>query len=172
MHTLKIISLILLLTVYCDNAIAADRPTRFDKPEDVVAWLYRDFGWQAYVGQYFDEIVNDQPKNILQRYFTPQLAALIMKERKFEIETQQVGPANFDLLFGSQDPDGISNIRINRQPGTNIVSVLYDQNTIRDVMKIDFQVVKTQNGWRISNIHYQQAGSFAVWLLDVLSGPY
>ena len=168
---LQIITLIAVFAFSVNSTTAADRPTRFGKPEDVVAWLYRDFGWQAFIGQYFHEIINDQPKNILERYFTPRLAELIAKERKFEIETKQVGPPGFDLLFGSQDPDGISNIRINRQSGTNIVTVLYDQNTKKDVMKIDFVTVKTENGWRISNIHYKDV-SFDVSLLNVLSGPY
>ncbi len=171
MHKLKALPLILFLTIYCQSALALDRPTRFDKPEEVVAWLYRDFGWQAYLDRYFQDIINDQSRDILQRYFTPQLAGLIMKERKFEIETKQVGPPGFDLLFGSQDPDGIRNIRIERQPGTNIVTVLYDQNSKKDVVKIDFETTRTKSGWRISNIHYRAAG-LDVSLIKVLSGPY
>lgn len=179
MKKLQIITLIAVFAFSVNSATAADRPTRFDKPEEVVAWLYRDFGWQAFIGQYFHEIINDQPKNILERYFTPRLAGLIIKERKFEIETKEVGPPGFDLLFGSQDPDGVSNIRINRKPGTNTVSVLYDQNSEKDVMEIVFETEKTQSGWRILDIHYKTRVSKAfpspnpeISLLKVLSSSY
>ncbi len=101
MYILRIISVFILLNFY-NIAFASDRPARFDKPGDVVAWLYRDFGWEAFIGQYFHEIINDQPKSVLQRYFTPKLSELIVKERKFEIETKQVGPPGFMLLFGSR----------------------------------------------------------------------
>jgi hypothetical protein len=176
MHILRIIAAFLLFTFGVNTAIASDRHPRFEKPDDVVAWLYRDFGWQAFIGQYFHEIINDQPKNILERYFTPRLTELIMKERRFEIETKQVGPPGFDLLFGSQDPDGIRNIRISRKPGTNTVSVLYDQDAVKDLMEIQFETVKTKNGWRISDVRYKMNKSidpnFDVSLIAVLSGPY
>lgn len=77
---------------------------------------------------------------------------------------------------GSQDPDGIRNIRINRKPGANVVSVLYDQNEVKDLIEIQFETVKTLNGWRISDLRYKMNKSidpnFDVSLKKVLSGPY
>ena len=82
MKILRIFALILVLTLCFTIAKAVERPNRFQKPEDAVAWLYRDFGWQAFVGRYFDDIINDQPRNVLQRYFTPRLTGLIIKGRR------------------------------------------------------------------------------------------
>jgi len=181
MNRLRIAALTIFLLVLCGGfAIAADRPQRFEKPEDVVAWLYRDFGWEALISHYFDkDILIDQPANVLKRYFTSRLAELIVKDREHVTRTKELGHIDFILIFGSQDPDGISNIRITRKPGTNVVSVLYDYNREKGVMKIDFKTVQTENGWKISDMHYKTRKSHAfpdpgleISLFGLLSQPY
>jgi len=78
----------LLLAFHLSCAFAADRPSRFEKQEDVVAWLYRDFGWEILIDHYVDnDLLIDQPESVLSRYFSTQLANLIAKDRKFEIKT-------------------------------------------------------------------------------------
>jgi hypothetical protein len=175
------ITLSMFFFVMCSSyAIASDRPTRFEKPEDVVAWLYRDFGWEGFIFRYFkNDILIDQPVSVLKRYFTPKLAVLISKDRKYEKRTKEVGHMDFVLIYGSQDPDGISNIRINKKVGINIVSVLYDYNREKDVMEIDYETVKTKGGWHISDVHYKTRKSNAFpgseddfSLLELLSQPY
>jgi hypothetical protein len=173
--------LLILLFVFCSSSsVAADRPQRFEKPEDVVAWLYRDFGWEALIWHHFgkDTLVH-QPMSVFKRYFTSRLAELIVKDREHATRTKQLGHIDFILIFGSQDPDGISNIRITQKPGTNVVSVLYDYNREKDVMKIDFETVQTENGWRISDMYYKSRKSHAFpdpglefSLLGILSRPY
>ncbi len=179
MNILRNAVLILLLTLCGNSAIAAERPTRFEKPEDVVAWLYRDFGWEAYIFHYFDDILIDQPKHILERYFTPRLADLIVKDRQYEIKTKELGHIDFMILFFSQDPAGISNIRIKRMSGSNKVSVLYDYNQEKDVVEIVYETVQTKSGWHISDVHYKTRASNAFpapviegSLLKELSQPY
>jgi hypothetical protein len=181
MNRMRITTLMIFLFAFCGSfAVAADRPHRFEKPEDVVAWLYRDFGWEALIWHYFgkDTLVN-QPMNVLKRYFTSRLAELIVKDREHATRTKQLGHIDFMLIFGSQDPYGISNIRITRKPGTNVVSVLYDYNREKDVMRIDFETIQTGNGWRISDMHYKTRKSHAFpdpgvefSLLGLLSQPY
>jgi hypothetical protein len=169
-------ALLLALSAMC--ALAADRPARFAKPEDVVAWLYRDFGWECFIAHSFDEdILIDQPRPILERYFDPKLAERIARDRAFVERTREVGRIDFVLLFGSQDPDGVGNLRISRSPGSNGVKVVYDQNGEQDIMEMRFDVVKTAKGLRIADIHYQPRESDAgpetrFSLLELLGQPY
>ncbi len=155
MKTFRIAISVLLIALAIDGAFGADRPARFEKPDDVVAWLYRDFGWEALISVYFrgDSLI-DQPYGVLSRYFTSELSQLLVQTRKREVNNQEPGPIDFVLIFGSQDTDGIVNIRIARRSKDNVVTVIYDQNTERDVREIQFDTVNSPGGWRISNIRY------------------
>ena len=148
-------------------------------PEVVVQTLYQDFGWELKSESRSKKLLIDQPIQVLTRYFTPKLAELIKKDRKHEIKTKDLGHLDFVLLCGSQDPDGITNIRIAEKPGKDIVTVTYDQNGEKNVMKIEFSTEKTKTGWRISDVRYRSRKSNAfpapgigLRLLELLSQPY
>lgn len=100
-------------------------PAQTEKSEDVVKLLYRDFGWEITSDNSSKTILVDQPASVLNLYFTPKLAGLIVKDRKYVTRTKEVGHIDFVLLCGSQDPEGIRNIRINQKPGSNVVTVSY-----------------------------------------------
>jgi hypothetical protein len=51
------------------SPIAADRQ-EYKKPEDVVAWLYRDFAWEAIMIYRPFEVLINQPKEVLEQYFS------------------------------------------------------------------------------------------------------
>lgn len=168
----------LVIVVQAAGAAGPESRQRFEKPEDVVAWLYRDFSWEILIDQWFqkDQLV-EQPLSVLSRYFTPKLARLIVKDRQHVVKSKELGHLDFVLLFGSQDPDGISNIRIARVPNTNKVSVAYNQGGQRDQMRMVFDTVRTSGGWRISDIQYTMratSGGSAMkfGLMEVLSQPY
>ena len=150
-----------------------------DTPEVVVQTLYRDFGWELKSESSSKKLLIDQPVQALNRYVTPKLAELIKKDRNHEIKTKDLGHLDFVLLCGSQDPDGITNIRIAGKPGKDVVTVTYDQNGEKNVMKIEFNTQKTKTGWRISDVHYRSRKSNAfpspgidLKLLELLSQLY
>ncbi len=169
----------ILFLWFATNVFAANIPSQTETPEDVVKLLYRNFSWEITTDNNSKAILVDQSTSVLRRYFTPKLAGLIIKDRKYVTKTKEVGHIDFVLLCGSQDPDGIRNIRISQKPGKNIVAVTYDQNSEKDIMKIDFDTVKTESGWRISDVHYKSKKSKAFpdagvdfSLQNLLSQPY
>lgn len=171
--------MLVFLGIFVNFASAAERPARIDKPEDVVTSLYRDFGWELKEDRSAEYILVYQPLSVLKRYFTPKLAKLIIKDIEYAARTQGIGHLDFILLCGSQDPDGISNIRITRNPGTDIVAVMYDQNGEEDIMTIEYYTVHAQGGWRISDVRYKERKSIGFpnpgpehSLLSILSQPY
>ncbi len=179
MKSIKKGLLLMFLGLYYSSALAAASPARNNNPEDVVSSLYRDFGWELRDYEGSQRILIDQSVAVLERYFTQKLAKLIAKDRQYVSKTKEIGHIDFVLLSGSQDPAGISNIRIAKEPGTDAVDVLYDQDKEKDVMKIVFDTMLTKSGWRISDIHYKERKSTAFpdpipeySLLQLLSQPY
>jgi hypothetical protein len=179
---LKYILNILLISVLglglC-SAFAAEGPVRIAKPEDVVITLYRDFGWELTSDDSSKTVLILKPISVLRQFFTPKLVKLIVNDREYVARTKEIGHLDFILISGSQDPGGISNIRIARKPGTNVATVLYDQNGEKDVMRIDYYTVHTRSGWRISDVRYKTRKSTAfpvpepeLSLLMLLSQPY
>jgi hypothetical protein len=160
------------------SAYAADLSSPSEKPAEVVVRLYRTFGWECFLKTHSDnDILINQPKTVLERYFVQKLSNMIVRDRAFERKAKELGHIDFVLLFGSQDPDGISNLRITKTPGTNTVVVIYDQNGQRDLMEMRFDTVKTNAGWRISDIHYKLRKSditseLTFSLRELLSRPY
>jgi hypothetical protein len=153
---LSCIVLVGLVICHGDWLFASDRPAQFKSPEEVVAWLYRDFGCESFFDHYFDnDILIDQPRRVLERYFVPELAMLIQHDRLYAKRAKELGHIDFVFLFGSQDPDGIGNLRIKKITETNSVSVKYDQNGQHDIVEMQFDTVHTKRGWRISDIHYK-----------------
>jgi hypothetical protein len=101
----------------------------------------------------YDRII-DQPKEVLERYFSSEVADSISNNRKHQRETHDLGTPDFMILFGTQDPGGVDKLRINRIPNTNKVLVIYDQNSEMDLVKMVFDTVKTNDGWKITDIEY------------------
>ena len=147
-----VISLVALLTI---RHTFAKHCGLSEKPVDVVNALYRNHAWELQ-----DELPKnmilliDQPILILNTYFTPDLSALIIKNRSYENNTGNICRADFGYLSGSQDPGGISNIRINAACNNKDVIVLYDQNGQENVMTITFIMVKIKGCYRISDVKY------------------
>ena len=172
-------TLLLVLFLGFGMCAFAAEPAQIGTPEDVVKLLYRDFGWEITTDNSSKTILAAQPKSVLKRHFTSNLAGLIVKDRRYATKAKGVGRIDFVLLCGSQDPEGIRNIRINKNPGKNIVAVMYDQNGEKDVMKIDFATVNTKSGSKISDVHYKTRQNKAFpdagvdfSLLNILSQPY
>jgi hypothetical protein len=173
------ILLIVFLGLGLCSAFAADGSAQIVKPEDVVVSLYRDFGWEITSDDNSKTVLILQPISVLRRFFTPKLVKLIVNDREYVSRTKEIGHLDFILISGSQDPGDISHIRKTRNPETNVVTVLYDQNGEKDVMRIDYYMVHKRSGWHISDVGYKSRKSTAfpvsepeLFLLKLLSQPY
>lgn len=132
----------------------------YRKPEDVVAWLYRDFSWVAVMGdQYWkNDSLIEQPRQILALYFSDELVSLIMKDREYVKETHELGNLNFDPIFASQDPSA-DDLKISSVDKSDMVHVQYVCPYNQKQIKLDFKVERTTHGWRISDIVYENGVS-------------
>ena len=146
------------LLLHIPHAIAADS-RNYKKPEDVVAWLYRDFAFDAIMRRYWNNAsLIEQPKKVLRLYFTEEMASLITKDRKCVKETHEICRLDFDPIFASQDPEAVDlTISPADQPNTVRVQFRYPGNG--ELISLAYQVQKTGGSWRIRDIVYADGGS-------------
>jgi hypothetical protein len=129
-------------------------------PETVVKELYR-VHHNGY-GHVFEK----QGRKLQQKFFDQKLAALIWKDLT-ETPEGEVGNLDFDPLYSAQETQ-IKNFRVGAsavKDDTATVPVTFmnfDQK-----VKIEFRLVNTKQGWKVSNILYGGGSD----LVKMLSQP-
>jgi hypothetical protein len=149
-------AVVLFLSVATPEAVAASSPNE----AAVVARLYRDYGWQAFANQteLFGEDITHQARATLEKYFAPELAALLMRDVACQRKYQGVCNVESDLLFDAEDP-AVTDLEVKRiAPGR--VSVEFNDPVTRKTTRIDFQLIQVGGQWKISDVVYKSgAGS-------------
>jgi hypothetical protein len=146
-------------------SIAADSHV-YKKPEDVIAWVYRDFAFDAIMQSYWKNAsLIEQPKSTLLLYFTEELASLILEDRRCVKETHEICNLDFDPIFASQDP-GASDLKISPADKSNTVHVEFTYPGNGEKIRLVYKVQKTDSGWRIRDIIYSDFGSLRKLLSD------
>jgi hypothetical protein len=129
-------------------------------PETVVKELYRVH--RNGYGHVFEK----QGRKLQQKFFDQKLAALIWKDLT-QTPEGEVGNLDFDPLYSAQDMK-IKNFRVGASAvkgDTATVPVTFmnfDQK-----VRIEFRLVNTKTGWKISNILYGGGSD----LVQILSQP-
>jgi hypothetical protein len=129
-------------------------------PEAVVKELYRVH--RNGYGHVFEK----QGRKLQQKFFDQKLAALIWKDLT-QTPEGEVGNLDFDPLYSAQDMK-IKNFRVGAsavEGDTATVPVTfmnYDQK-----VRLEFRLVNTKTGWKVSNILYGGGSD----LVQILSQP-
>jgi hypothetical protein len=148
---------------WCGTALAA----KADNEAAVVAKLYKDFAWQAVASQadLFGDDLSHQGKATLEKYFSPALADLLVKDAACQTRSQGICNLDFDLLFNSQDPR-VTDLNVTAaSPGR--VSVVYKDPVDEKKTQIDFEVTRVGGAWKITDVIYKRPDK--VSLKQVLS---
>ncbi|HEX8118376.1 MAG TPA: DUF3828 domain-containing protein [Pyrinomonadaceae bacterium] len=129
-------------------------------PENVVKELYRVH--RNGYGPVFEK----RGRKLQQKFFDEKLAALIWKDLT-RPNQDEVGNLDFDPLFNTQDIK-IRNLRVGAGVVKGFTATVpvtfmnYDQR-----VRIEFRLVNTKQGWKVSNIDYGQGSD----LVRILSQP-
>lgn len=121
----------------------------------VVAHLYKDFGWQAFAStqdELFGEGLEQQRKDVLARYFSPQLVELLIKDAECEARERGLCRLDFDILFDLQDPV-VTDLAV-RSVAPGKVQVRFKNPVDGEVTAIDFLVAQVAGQWRIVDVLY------------------
>lgn len=129
-----------------------------DSLEPVVR-LYRDFAWTAMIEEPpGGDVFLEQPDTALRRYLSPELAALLRRDRDCAARTQEVCRLDFDPLWDSQDPAATA-LRIVAGDTPEIVRVSYAYPGSNERVELRYSVVLVGGQWRIDDIHYANGSS-------------
>lgn len=125
----------------------------------VVARLYKDFAWEAMASQpaFFGEGLAHQDKATLQRYFTPALADLLVRDAACQVKVQGTCNLDFALLFYSQDPR-VTDLDIEPR-SLDQVDVAFKDPVTEERTKIAFRLARVDGKWRVADILYGQQGT-------------
>lgn len=149
-----VILLILFALAGGGNAAEAKAETE----AGVVAKLYKDFAWQAIASQpdLFGNDIAQQSRSTLERYFTPALANLLVRDVACRVKFQGVCNLDVDVLFDSQDPR-VTDLEVaTMEPGR--VAVVFKDPINDETTKIEFIVTQVAGKWKIADIIYKRGG--------------
>jgi len=150
---------LLLLLVVASPSLAAEQS---DARVAVIANLYREFAWEAVIStpESGELGLLDQPRQVLQRYFTPEITELILRDRSTAEQTGEVPRLDFLPLWDSQDPAAVD-LRITLGSSPNSVLVTFSRPNSASLVRISYRLSKLAVGWRISDIEYSGGHSLA-----------
>src|ERR1044072_7909578 len=154
-----ILSLVIIMSAVVSVAAVQERTTGITPlpkkigapvisfPETIVKELYRVH--RNGNGHIFEK----QGRKLQQKFFEQKLAALIWKNLS-ETPEGEVGNIDFDPLYNAQDTQ-IKNFRVgasvvkDNSATVPVTFINFDQK-----VRIEFRLVNTRAGWKVSNIDY------------------
>lgn len=150
--------IVIVLALFAVGWGGAASAAKAETEAGVVAKLYKDFAWQAIGGQtdLFGDVLANQSRSTLEKYFTPALADLLVKDTACQVKHQGICNLDVDLLFDSQDPRVIDLEVATIAPGR--VSVVFKDPTNDKATKIEFVVAQVAGKWKIADIIYKREG--------------
>lgn len=132
----------------------------------VVTELYKEYAWEMTIAE---PIVRgsayESPRKELEKYFSSEIASLIVRDRECAERLHEICRINFSILWDSQD-SGAYDIKIKdgRAPDTVLVSYIYPGTG--EEIQLTYWVTREAGGEvKIADIRYRGGSS----LRDILS---
>lgn len=120
----------------------------------VVESLYRDYAWEVVFDlPHTAPVFAHAPRQVLERYLTPALAALLVADRECSERTGQICNLDFPPLWYSQVASA-SMLTVVGGAAPGSVEVSFTDANSSERVTLKYETVKTANGWRISDIRY------------------
>jgi hypothetical protein len=148
----KRLALIAALSL-CFNAEAVEAHQAGPEAK-VVADLYKNYAWQAMATQpdLFGEGLAGARKAELERYFSPEMARLLVADSACQVRTGGICNLDFDLLFDAQDPR-VTDLAVERIAAGRVRVQFKDPATSK-LTVIEFRLAEQRNQWRIADVIY------------------
>jgi hypothetical protein len=147
-------ALVLSYLALCTLAFAAEPPA------ETVNRLYQDFAWEAVVASSNAPGLAQQPKAVLLRYFTPGLATALVADDACTKLRDEICALDFAPLWASQDP-AAEKLQVSPGAMPSHVTVRYTYPSTGEVISLDYTLLRTTAGWRVSDILYPSGDSLA-----------
>ena len=141
-----------------------------ESPEAIVVSLYHDYAWEVVLlSSNYVELL-DQSKNELEKYFSPVLAQLLIKDRECKEKTNDVCGLDFDPIYATQDRSFVHDLDVKTPNSSNEVKVQFKSSGTLPAFELTYKMIKTASGWRIDDINYGAGRSTLRAVLEHVSG--
>lgn len=151
---MRIILFRFLVLVASLNVAATCTAAEPQSPQiEIITKLYQDFAYEAVLEHSTAQGFIDQPRKVLLRYLTPQLAELLLRDRRCTTTTREICRLDFMPLWGNQDPIGSA---VSVQPGVSSDTIIARVRYSSSSYQITYHLRQTSIGWRIRDIAYEQ----------------
>lgn len=122
--------------------------------EDIVKKLYHDYAWQA-LGLDLDEpTITGQSLPELENYFSSAIAKLIVEDGECSERTEDICRLDFNIIFASQDSAAFE-MQVFPKNNKDEIKVQFKYPSNHEVIKLTYKMTKTNKGWRIKDIYYE-----------------
>ncbi len=126
-----------------------------DTPESTVRRLYRDYAWEGVGIEVSDgsmTTLQDQTLPELKKYFDDGLARRLRADRECTERIHTVCNLDHIIIFASQDPAAYG-LTISEANKKNQVLVTFKYPSNNELLRLRYDMVKTEDGWRIYDIY-------------------
>jgi hypothetical protein len=123
---------------------------------ELVASLYRAYAWEVVIDEPLPGTATllEQPASELGRFFTPNLVALLRKDRECTARKREICRLDFSPIWAAQDPIA-TELRVYRTQEQNKVRVQFKTAPQGNVSVLIYTVARTEAGLRIDDIEYE-----------------
>jgi hypothetical protein len=152
-----------LVTVSAATACFAQVRGAATGPEvELLASLYRSYAWEVVIDEPLPGTATllEQPASELGRFFTPQLVALLRKDRECAARTREICRLDFSPIWAAQDPRA-TELRVYRTQEPNKVRVQFKTAPQGNVSVLIYKLAQTAAGLRIDDIEYESGTSLS-----------
>lgn len=132
----------------------------------IVYRIYKDFSWQA-VLEYSDSLESilgkplpKQPRSVLNKYFDDTLSSLLINDAECVVRRGEICALDFDPIFASQDSAAYD--LVITKTGINTIRVQFNYPSSSKGVTLEYIIIKTDKGWRISDIVYREFGDLTL----------
>lgn len=141
---------------YTPLAKPDEPPTHFaDTPKGVVQKLYYDYAWQAIASFDSDAAtpIENQTMPELEKYFEGGLARGIRADHDCAEKSGKKCSLDYSILYNSPKPNAVD-LSISPPDKRNRVEVTFKYRSGDKLIRLHYDMVKTENGWRVYDINY------------------
>lgn len=130
-------------------------------PVEFVADLYHEYAWEVVIdAPVTRERFHEAPRETLESYLTPGLAAALVADRERSERSGQLGALDFAPLWFSQDVTA-TGLEVAATGREDEVRVSYRVPGSNDRIGMRHRLTRTPAGWRIADIEYDEGLSLA-----------
>jgi hypothetical protein len=144
------------------SSASINQQNNFRSPEELIKNIFQDNKLNG-----GNDAINYNDESSVSQYFDEEITRLIMESNACEKRTHRICGMDYNPILGTQDAvNGYSNLKLQRQQNIGSDTIIrvtvtrIGRNQSTDIFDVKYHTRLTKNGWRVSDIDYNNNESF------------